>query len=539
MMKQNLLHAFVGAAFLALSMPMQAEGVKWLTKCLETSKIAVEANKATVTPTFDGGVVKIAGTGANEIKLTLTPGEAMAMNNGQTFVVIEANTTFSKTKKLDHLTVGEDNTKLVNKSGSLLGFNKDVNGHQLTVFNILDQRGNKESDVKAVDEIIQYLYNNESISASVASFYLQPNAALDNGADIEIYNIGFYTLGEILTEYSDLAGSNGWRFTKSQYCEVESFTGSGVNTVKVNNKDKQTTLAYNYLRARTLQGMPSQYTKLDYRNMNLSGETSAIKADAFKDLKFNSILLQADQYKLFPTENQKVAFVNSTYTAYKDGVAPSEVEATTDGNKSVKAYSFTRNFKAGNNSCVLPFDVDAEALTSLGLTAYTFDAYANGNANFKTATGTISAGTPMLIKAEEAGLYMISAAKTPNLLDDISGYKEAEDASGNKFVGSFVKEVPSGYSNCYGLDQTATSFMKMGDNVNATYYRAFLSLANQTQAANAVTFSLDGNSSTTGISNVQTVKKEDGAYYNLQGVKMNPNNLPHGIYIHNGKKIIK
>lgn len=538
-MKQNLLHAFVGVAFLALSMPMQAEGVKWLTKCLETSKIAVVANKASVTPTFDGGVVKIAGTGANEIKLTLTPGETMAMNNGQTFVVIEANTTFNTTKKLDHLNVGEGNTQLVNKSGSLLGFNKDVNGHKLTVFNILDLRGSNASDVNAVNELIRYLYNNESISASEASFYLKPNAALADGEDIEIYNIGFYTLGDILTEYSDLVGNNGWRFTKSQLCELESFTGSDVNTVKVNNKDKQTTLAYNYLRARTLQGMPSQYTKLDYRNMNLSGETSAIKADAFKGLTFNTILLQADQYKLFPTENQKVAFVNSTYTAYKDGVAPSEVEATTDGNKSVKAYSFTRNFKAGNNSCVLPFDVDAEALASLGLTAYTFDAYANGNANFKTATGTISAGTPMLIKAEEAGLYMISAAKTPNLLNDISGYKEAEDASGNKFVGSFVKEVPSTFSNCYGLDQTATSFMKMGDNVNATYYRAFLSLANQTQAANAVTFSLDGNSSTTGISNVQTVKKEDGAYYNLQGVKMNPNNLPHGIYIHNGKKIIK
>ena len=30
----------------------------------------------------------------------------------------------------------------------------------------------------------------------------------------------------------------------------------------------------------------------------------------------------------------------------------------------------------------------------------------------------------------------------------------------------------------------------------------------------------------------------DGAYYNLMGQKMNPNNLPAGIYIHNGKKFI-
>ena len=35
-----------------------------------------------------------------------------------------------------------------------------------------------------------------------------------------------------------------------------------------------------------------------------------------------------------------------------------------------------------------------------------------------------------------------------------------------------------------------------------------------------------------------SVVTADGAYYNLMGQKMNPNNLPAGIYIHNGKKII-
>jgi hypothetical protein len=32
--------------------------------------------------------------------------------------------------------------------------------------------------------------------------------------------------------------------------------------------------------------------------------------------------------------------------------------------------------------------------------------------------------------------------------------------------------------------------------------------------------------------------KGDNNYYNLMGQKMNGNNLPAGIYIHNGKKII-
>lgn len=46
-------------------------------------------------------------------------------------------------------------------------------------------------------------------------------------------------------------------------------------------------------------------------------------------------------------------------------------------------------------------------------------------------------------------------------------------------------------------------------------------------------------SGTTGISQVNAEKETDDAYYNLQGVKMNPNNLPHGIYIHQGKKVVK
>ena len=42
----------------------------------------------------------------------------------------------------------------------------------------------------------------------------------------------------------------------------------------------------------------------------------------------------------------------------------------------------------------------------------------------------------------------------------------------------------------------------------------------------------------TSVQEVVIDQKADGAYYNLMGQKMNPANLPAGIYIHNGKKII-
>lgn len=524
-----------GGAVLSLFlnvMPAQADGVKWLEKCMSADKLEISKG----TTTIGENMVTVSGTGSEELKVTLKPGESMSMGNGQTFVVIEANTTFDKTKKLDHLTV--DSKEYVNKTGNLLGFNKEVNGHKLTVFSILDNRGTDDKNTKALETLRQFLCDNESFDATEASFYLQPGTALDT--DIEIYNIGFYSLGDIFKEYSSLAESS-WRYKKSGLSELESYTNN-TKTVTINNVDGTTTLAYNYLRARALTNMPDGFVNLDLRNMNLDeSQTTAFKQDAFVGLNFSKILMKDTQYKLFPTMNQKVAFGNSSYTAYKDGVSPAETNVATDGNKSVKAYSYTRDFKAGNNSCVLPFDVEASALEALGLKAYTFASVTDNSVKFSAASGTIAAGTPLVVSASEAGLYLINAAETPNVLSDISGYKEVEDANGNKFVGSFVKEVPTTYSNRFALDSWATSFKTMGENVNTTYYRAFLSLKNA-PASEAKSYSLDLDDSTTGIKATraqQTDGLNDGAYYNLQGMKMQTGNLPHGIYIHNGKKVLK
>jgi len=139
-MKRNLLKGIMGGLALAVyAMPIHADGVKWLEKCLDASKIEITQGSNVITPTIGNGVVKVSGTSNNELKVTLKPGANMSMTNGQTFVVVEANTTFDKTKKLDHLVSGDN--YLVNKTGNLLGFNKEANGHKLTVFCLLDKRG--------------------------------------------------------------------------------------------------------------------------------------------------------------------------------------------------------------------------------------------------------------------------------------------------------------------------------------------------------------------------------------------------------------
>lgn len=532
-MKKNLLKGVMAMALMAMSLPMQADGVKWLEKCLDAEHLKMEAKNAT-TLSFNAGDKSITVSGENlaaqEYKMSLTPDAAIQLTNAQTYIVIEASVNVDGSKKLNKITA--NGIDYENKGGNLLGFTKILsNGHTLVVYSIIDNRG-KEGDYSL--KYRTFLFENESYDATTAELYLKPAVA----GGFTIYNVGFYTLGDILKEYSELA-STGWRFTKSQYAELQSFTGNGTNTVKINTKDATSTLEYNYLRARCLENMPSSYTNLDLRNMNLAtDQTEALGKDAFEGLSFGKILMDADQYKLFPTNNTNVYAAGYRYYAYKDGVAPSDVKEKVDGGGSKgKIYSYTRNFKAGNNSCVLPFDVNAEDLTGIGLAAYVFDSYANGKVNFKSAEGVIAAGTPLMIKAETAGLYLIPAAETPNLLSDISGYKETMDAQGNKFVGSFINEVPSTYVNRYGLDKTATSFTKMGDEIHTTYYRAFLSLKDATAEAKPIVMTFDGE--TTGISQVNVEKVADDAYYNLQGVKMNPNNLPHGIYIHQGKKVIK
>jgi len=396
--------------------------------------------------------------------------------------------------------------------------------------------GGTDGDKEAVDALITFLCNNDTYESTETSFYLQPSAALADNAAIEIYNIGFYTLGDILNEYEGLS-SGSWRFTKSELGELQSYNGDNNNIVKINSENEKTTLNYNYLRARSLANMPDTYTRLDLRNMALADGQSAIKQDAFEGLTFTTILLKPEQYKLFPTMNKYVVYPNSRYWAYKDGVDPAQITEALDGAKNTPGYSYTRNFKSGNNSCALPFNVNVEELPA-GLTAYEFSSYNNGVAYFKEATGVIEAATPLMIKADEAGLYLIPAASTPNLLT-IFAYRWVYDDNDNMFVGSFVKEIPSvsGLSNRFALDSEATSFKKMGDDVKTTYYRAFLALKDAAAESKAITMSFDGE--TTGISQVKENAVEDGAYYNLQGVKMNPDNLPHGIYIHNGKKIVK
>ena len=106
-MKKNLLKGVMAMALMAMSLPMQADGVKWLEKCLDAEHLKMEAKNAT-TLSFNAGDKSITVSGENlaaqEYKMTLTPDAAIQLTNAQTYIVIEASVNVDGSKKLNKIT---------------------------------------------------------------------------------------------------------------------------------------------------------------------------------------------------------------------------------------------------------------------------------------------------------------------------------------------------------------------------------------------------------------------------------------------------
>lgn len=442
------------------------------------------------------------------------------MDYGETFLVIEGSNLTNSISKLSNLTI-EDNVYGYTRANNQTITYSLRNGNFLYII----------SPLCNIPDLMTYYKGHNTIQATKLETYISFNTLSTN---TQINRIGFYTLGEILSLYTDLQ-AYGWRYNYADNLKIQSFDDTNESRVYVNNKaETAPDINLAKLIIRSIGNLPSTYTNQDLRNLNFDETGAKFKYDIL-DNRTNTtkILLNSDQYVFFPTMYTNLQITGGKYYAYKDGKKYTETKVVQDG-ASATYYSYTRNFKAGNNSCVLPFDVNVSDLTNAGLTAYIFNSYASGKANFETASGTISAGTPIIINASEAGLYMIPAASIPNLITTPNYYYEAISSS-DKFVGSFVYEAPTTYTNRYALDTNANEFKIMNDGIYTTYYRAFLSLST-TAPAKSIGINTGG---TTGISEINNPTRNDDAYYNLQGMKIDSNNLTHGIYIHNGKKIIK
>ena len=199
--------------------------------------------------------------------------------------------------------------------------------------------------------------------------------------------------------------------------------------------------------------------------------------------------------------------------------------------------TLTRTIKAGINTLVLPFSMtQAEVETNFGTGAkvYVVNSYdaSKGNISFTEKSG-ISANEPCLLKATKAGTSYNLADRTIVAAGSASPVLNGTNVSmtGSYAASSYIPKdsyVVSG-GNLYLVDNANTVSMKNT--------RAYLSVTNPTLTRTlTMTF---GDEETTGIATLKDdeLEIETGTVYDLSGRKVK--NPAKGLYIINGKKIVK
>lgn len=217
------------------------------------------------------------------------------------------------------------------------------------------------------------------------------------------------------------------------------------------------------------------------------------------------------------------------------------VEAAENANVTLKRTLYA---DGGWNTLCLPFTLtDAQTKAAFGddVELRTLASFDGKTLTFAKATG-ITAGVPCLIKVSkvaENNTYTFTGVSVKAIKADADKYDMDESLT---FVGIYA---PMDVATAFEKDGNAlflgaaNKFYKAKAGTTMKAFRAFFLVpaSTDTQALRAV---IDG--TTTGIDdlNIDTVKA-DGRVYNLNGqcVGYNLEGLKAGIYIQNGKKVIK
>lgn len=502
-------------------------------------------SNAAVTITQNGDK-SISYSCGNEIYLELTFSTGVSIDASKAYVVIEASDAYATTKKLRNIILDGTN---YDQSNSANVSASTINGHSVLLMSPLGRTDNMFAKYVSAGD--------DEMSLTRVGFNLKPAS----GTEFTIYRIGFYDIAEIMSLYSNPA----LRFSSDLTSSLRLNFAGTANQVLVDNNTITMTRDESVVLLKSMGTLPNTCTLVSLRGLTLSDAASVkpFTKETMTNLSnVTKVLMSTTAYNFFPTVNQNVYVLGSRYYPYKDGVAPTTTytgngsttnEGYRDGN-SYRYFSYTRNFKEGYSTCILPFQLDVSE-TSSNLSFYTFTSNDNGTITFTKTTEDINCNTPFIVKATEAGLYMFYLLHDSETWNEGKasgtgqGYKYYETSASNgvKFVGTFLSEAPmgsgkdyeSGY-NCYGITSNGESFAPMTSTTIAQYYRAFLASSNASYAP-ARSLNFDNGDGTTNIISIKDVDGmntgiNDGVYYDLSGRRvLNPTK---GLYIVNGKKVI-
>lgn len=216
----------------------------------------------------------------------------------------------------------------------------------------------------------------------------------------------------------------------------------------------------------------------------------------------------------------------------KDFTVVNDQQAVTADEVGTKDVILNRSFAQGWNTICLPFNVKPTEIAE-GAKAQEFSGVNTNALNFEEVT-EMQANTPYLFFAPQA----IASGKVLENKNVVEGVAKSVTKEGYAFCGTYTltdMEGKYGVANVEGVQKIMRG--AAGSSLAGT--RAYFTTTNT--KANGMRINLGGN----GITGINQINAENvqnaAAVYNLQGVKVSNHgttNLPAGIYIMQGKKVI-
>lgn len=216
----------------------------------------------------------------------------------------------------------------------------------------------------------------------------------------------------------------------------------------------------------------------------------------------------------------------------KDFTVVNDQQAVTADEVGTKDVILNRSFAQGWNTVCLPFNVEPTEIAE-GAKAQEFSSV-NANALNFAEVAEMQANTPYLFFAPQA----IASGKVLESKDVVEGVAKSVTKEGYTFCGTYTltnMQGKYGVANVEGVQKIMRG--AAGSSLAGT--RAYFTTTNT--KANGMRINL-GNNGITGINQINAENIQNAAaVYNLQGVKVSNHgttNLPAGIYIMQGKKVI-
>lgn len=248
------------------------------------------------------------------------------------------------------------------------------------------------------------------------------------------------------------------------------------------------------------------------------------------------------------TETNNVITTDGLYffaanTLHFNDATPINTSISIDTSKgATTGYEYTRELTAGSWSTTTPLTT---ADVPEGVEAYELDTEnsVDNKIVFKKAE-TLIGGTPYVLHATNAATLKV-AATTGDFNPTLDPTSVA--AANVTFHGNY--QAKKGTKAEYALqnatvgDDNNLTFKKVGEGATIGTFRSYFTLNEGNDEA--VVYSISFGGTTTGIGNIQVAKGNQKAngVYTLDGRKVSEgtslSNLPKGIYIVNGKKIVK